>query len=183
MSSTGSSPPGLSLWIGPPSSSPLATRLQAIVDKYANELGTPKVILESGVTLDAAETARRLRDVASRTGPLKLQLTDIVVKDMYFQCVMAKVEESDSLMKLNRECVDILLPEQDRREPYWPHLSLVYGNLSADMKARVQKELRALGRWDGGGVVGAVVEVASIDIWKTEGAPELWTMEGSVALK
>ncbi|KAJ3411563.1 hypothetical protein HDV05_002032 [Chytridiales sp. JEL 0842] len=128
------SPPGLSLWIGPPEDSPLAATLEDIVNHYSTELGTPK-------------------------------------------CVMAKVEETKDLLSLNTH-LRTLFPRDE--EPYWPHLSLVYGDLSDKVKTRIRDEIRANKAWD---VVGSDVFVDRIEVWNTQGQVPTWTKVGMVELE
>jgi hypothetical protein len=63
-------------------------------------------------------------------------------------------------------------------ETYWPHLSLVYGNVPLETCHRIQTELCEMEP----PIVGRVMHVDRIEIWDTQGEPSQWTRVGSVQL-
>ncbi|KAJ3196490.1 hypothetical protein HK101_008786 [Irineochytrium annulatum] len=90
---------------------------------------------------------------------------------------MAKVEETDALMSLNRACQEAF-PREDNT--YWPHLSLVYGSISMEARAKVKAEIESKSEWSS--VVGSSCLIDTIEIWNTEGDPNGWEMAGVVKL-
>jgi hypothetical protein len=94
-----------------------------------------------------------------------------------FQCVMAKVEETPELMSLNSTFRNVFPREEG---PYWPHLSLVYGDLGEDVRSRVQTEIKENKSWD---IVGSDVLVDCIEIWDTSGETHTWSKVGDVQLQ
>ncbi|KAJ3065640.1 hypothetical protein HDU98_010965 [Podochytrium sp. JEL0797] len=171
----------LSLWIGPPKGSDLHTKLTAIIDHFSAKLGTPKWsphITLASFQADPIEAAAKIAAATKNHGAFKVPLIDIVTKALFFQCVMAKADETEQLMSLNA-LMQTLYPLQHKNEVYWPHLSLVYGDLSADARKQVVDEIKANKEWN---IVGSVVEIETIGIWKIEGEVENWSLVGEVAL-
>ncbi|KAJ1552642.1 hypothetical protein HK405_010543, partial [Cladochytrium tenue] len=167
----------------------------------------PHITLLGMLRVPAADLLAKLQDVAKSTPPISVRLVDIVTKDLYFQacqnasyplsvalllhvfltsqcqCVMAKVEETPELMRLNAAVRDRLLPPPTEPEPYWPHLSLVYGDIPEATRAALRDEIAARGDWPAGGLLDAVVLVDRVQAWVTDGAPESWTLVGEVKLE
>ncbi|KAJ3298695.1 hypothetical protein HDU79_008188 [Rhizoclosmatium sp. JEL0117] len=174
--------PGLSLWIGPPKDSDLYKKLDDIVGHFSSKLSSPKwaphITLLGSVVATPEEAATKIKQAAASHGPFKVTLTELVTKDLFFQCVMAKSEETKELLELNAALRAVYPPPHS--EPYWPHLSLVYGDLSAETKQNVIDEIKNNADW--AGIVGSVVEVNVIELWNTEGPVENWKKVGEVTL-
>ncbi|KAJ3013627.1 UNVERIFIED_CONTAM: hypothetical protein HDU68_000619 [Siphonaria sp. JEL0065] len=172
---------GLSLWISSPKGSDLDQKLNAIVEHFSKKLGTPKwsphITLLGSIVATPEEAVSKIQDAVKHRGPLKITLTDIVTKNLYFQCVMAKAEESQPLLSLNAFLRTVYPPHQN--EPYWPHLSLVYGDLDAETRNSVVEEIKANKDWD---IVGSVINVHVIEVWNTEGPVDGWKLVGQVQL-
>ncbi|KAI9342617.1 2',3'-cyclic-nucleotide 3'-phosphodiesterase [Obelidium mucronatum] len=175
--------PGLSLWIGPPKGSVLDRKLNDIVSHFSSKLGTPKwgphITLLGSVVATAEQATLKIQQAVQGRGSFKVPLVDLVTKDFYFQCVMAKAEETAELMSLNALLRTVYPPPHS--EPYWPHLSLVYGDLDAKTKDQIVEEIKSNKEWSD--IVGSVVEVSEIQLWNTEGAVDNWKLVGTVSLQ
>ncbi|KAJ3326912.1 hypothetical protein HDU76_012531 [Blyttiomyces sp. JEL0837] len=140
----------------------------------------PHVTLIGQITLPKDEAIRKVGEIASKTSAFEVKLTDIVIKDMFFQllkqCVMAKVEETNAVMSLNAQ-YRTAFPRNEG--PFWPHLSLVYGNLEPAVRERVQKEIRQ----NYPNLVGETVRIAEIEMWNTEGEVSSWEQVAIFPLK
>ncbi|KAJ3214380.1 hypothetical protein HDU67_001713 [Dinochytrium kinnereticum] len=171
---------GYSLWIGAPKESIIGQQLVDVVNEFGDRLGTPKwqphITLLGQVTDPYPQLEKKLQSLCQNIKPFKVLLTDIVTRDLFFQCVMAKVEEASELMDFNRMVAEIF-PRPD--SIYWPHLSLVYGDLTADLKASVQEEIRTSSKWS---IVGSMVEVKTVEVWSTEGPVHTWFKAGEINL-
>ncbi|KAJ3228681.1 hypothetical protein HDU81_005991 [Chytriomyces hyalinus] len=140
--------PGLSLWLTPHQSTSMDSTLRAIIARYSSELNTPTfgphVTLLGSILATPEETVARLTEAVKDVEVFEVALLDIVTKDQYFQCIMAKAEETRALMSLNA-MLRSLFPAPNSvfaNEKFWPHLSLVYGDLSADVRERVAREIQ-----------------------------------------
>ncbi|KAI9208578.1 RNA ligase/cyclic nucleotide phosphodiesterase [Polychytrium aggregatum] len=161
-----------SLWLVP-SDPAIAARLGSIIGHYSRELDTPlwspHITLLGGI----ASKPERVRDltaqVAKAVPPFRVKLEAIAIKDMFFQCVMAVPGPSDALVRLNEAAREgfgqIGAPE------YWPHLSLVYGDLEHSVKQRVADEIKRQST-----VVGIEFEISSVQIWSMEGEIKDWAL-------
>ncbi|KAI8617198.1 RNA ligase/cyclic nucleotide phosphodiesterase [Chytriomyces sp. MP71] len=172
---------GLSLWIGPPKGSKLDRALTEVVKHYSAELGTPvwepHITLLGSVLASPEEALTTITDAVKDVTPFDVPLVDIVTKDFFFQCIMAKAAENNALMSLNASLRNLYPPPNN--EPFWPHLSLVYGDLELDVKTRVCNEIKSNHDWS---IVGSVVHVEVIEIWRTEGPVDSWVKVGQVSL-
>ncbi|KAJ3394333.1 hypothetical protein HDU92_007025 [Lobulomyces angularis] len=93
-----------------------------------------------GINLPSHSVAKNLFDsfLFQEKLNFKVKATGIVLKKLYFQCVMLKIEESKELMDLNMACQ---LHFTDKMEPYWPHLSLVYGTFTEKKQLQLKEEI------------------------------------------
>ncbi|KAJ3226272.1 hypothetical protein HK099_005269 [Clydaea vesicula] len=67
-----------------------------------------------------------------------LTLSRIIMKLSGAHIVMLKIEESKELMDLNMACQ---LHFTGKMEPYWPHLSLVYGTFTEKKQLQLKEEI------------------------------------------
>ncbi|KAJ3135042.1 hypothetical protein HK100_003097 [Physocladia obscura] len=173
--------PGLSLWIGPPKGTALDNKLNATISKYISETGVAQwgahITLLGSVIDSPEQAAARIADVVkiNNIKPFSVRLVDVVTKDLFFQSVVAKAEETPELMSFNNLLRNLYAPPSS--ENYWPHLSLVYGNVDAARKAEIVREIL-----DEGGIVDEIVKVGVVEIWNTEGELADWKKVGSVIL-
>ncbi|KAJ3247916.1 hypothetical protein HDU78_002669 [Chytriomyces hyalinus] len=140
--------PGLSLWLSPQHGSSMDSVLRAIITRYSSELGTPTwgphITLLGSILATPEETVARLTEAVKDIEAFDVGLLDIVTKDQYFQCIMAKAEETPALMSLNAMLRSVFPAPNSAfaNEKFWPHLSLVYGDLSSDVRERVAREIQ-----------------------------------------
>ncbi|KAI8801533.1 RNA ligase/cyclic nucleotide phosphodiesterase [Cladochytrium replicatum] len=169
---------GYSLWLCSADAA-LQAYLRSVVDALADEYNSPKwdphITLIGSVALDPEELLERLSTLSSSRS-LSVTLPNVAIKDLYFQCVMAKVEETWELMELNRKARDLFGKTGD--PSFWPHMSLVYGHFGEDEKRAMAKRIEE--NWD---VVGRTVRIDRIQVWNTNGKPESWTKVGEVLLQ
>ena len=115
----------------------------------------------------------------------------LVVGPSFYQCVLAALEPSTALLTLHESLLrafDLPVPSPPT---YFPHLSLVYADLTPEVKDRIIAAMR-----DGGEVVdtmthsGASVDIvgegsfAPVEILlvRTGGPPKEWEVLGRVEL-
>lgn len=117
-------------------------RLAAIIRRLAHELGTP--VFEPHVTLLADlqggehEHVEHAVTLAGRLQPTRIILTEPSYTDEFFQCLFMRVDSTPDVMRL-RELATTTFGRE--REPFMPHLSLVYGSFDETRKRDVIRRL------------------------------------------
>ncbi|CEL93666.1 unnamed protein product [Vitrella brassicaformis CCMP3155] len=150
-----------------------------IINRHASELGTPAFLPH--VTLIGHITHLSLEAMqdkctqlaASISGPLTLTVTDVDYGDVFWQCVYALINKTPELDDLHDNAKKLLYVDegQEFRGPnsgFMPHVSLVYGNLSNDKKAKLSASLSEEVRGSKFGVAAIALYETGADIqgWK-----------------
>lgn len=112
--------------------------------------------------------------------------------ELFFQCVYIRLDKhgSENLLSLHRACREAFEMEKDPEcESYFPHVSLVYGDLQHEAKEdiiadmREKDELKAAGREGKEEVAGYTEYTAKeILIVKTAGKSDEWKIAARVPL-
>jgi Cyclic phosphodiesterase-like protein len=112
--------------------------------------------------------------------PIKLDPNAATRADTaYFQCVFYPVRLPNAALLDLRLAVQDGLSSIAGRQPnpsYFPHLSLVYGELDKESRDGLVRSV------DGKGLVSIAWEVADVAVVRCAGNPEEWKIEGSVKL-
>lgn len=154
-------PTKLSLWLSPTGRD--FDRLKTLINTLASETQgclpfDPHVTLISDhqiprIPLDqvlqtVSKSVMKWKSTLSDGDQLELQFQKIQSGELFYQCVLAAVEPSELLVRLNNELRESL--NSDRTSPagpsdYFPHLSIVYGDLTQQQKqVLVERATRAL---------------------------------------
>jgi hypothetical protein len=155
----------ISLWLLP--QGPIREDLRALIATLARETSgpafEPHVTLLSGIEA----TADGLRDgLGALAADLPdLQLGQPVVGDTRHQCVLLPVEPAEALLPL-RHRAEALFAKP--RAPFFPHLSVVYGDLPAAARHALCADARLRS------FSGRPLRLSSIAPWRTDGPEERW---------
>jgi len=159
-----------SLWLRPHGD--VAFALQQRIDELADKYGTPS--FEPHVTLLGGLTGRetgliQLTDtLASYLHPFELKLTEAGIGNTYYRSLFACGKETEVLLKARenaRRLFDVDVGKNSE-DDYFPHLSLLYGELSRDEKQRI---LNVIGR-----KFYITFTVQNLLLVKTTGKPDRW---------
>ena len=130
-----------SIWIRP-SGLALETLQDAIRRIQRANVGPdpwPHVTLIGGIQMSRAEAERRLRRLAAGFLPFNVKLGRLDGHPDYFRSFFAHVEPSDELLALHRRAMEVFdLPVRD---PYEPHVSLLYGEIDEATRRMLAAEL------------------------------------------
>ncbi|CEM35622.1 unnamed protein product [Vitrella brassicaformis CCMP3155] len=131
-----------SLWLEAPQS-PFGDAIQ----RHAGELGTPEfsphVTLIGGVKHLSLEALQdKCMRLAASSRRATLTVTDVDYGEMFFQCIYALINKTQELTALHENAKKLLYTDEgvDFKGPndeYMPHLSLVYGELSKEVKGEL----------------------------------------------
>jgi 2'-5' RNA ligase len=167
----------LSLWLLPEAGA--AARLARVIDELARSAGTPAfsphlTLLGSVPITDAAARAERLGRVLAALGPLELAVVGPVVTDEPFRALVLEVRRDPPLVAAHaRACERFeVAPEQ----PFFPHLSLLYGEVPADEKARFLDEVV------GPAALPRTVGCDRLELHDTSGEVAGWRARGTFGL-
>ena len=126
-----------SLWLMPEGS--VYDDLSGVIHRLSEQYGTPS--FEPHVTLlgnldgPEAETLSNTKQLAGVIEPFTLNVGTVRFLDEYSRSLFVEVVPTDELLAANKSARQVYGTERD--EPFYPHLSLLYGHLSSEVKRRI----------------------------------------------
>ena len=154
-----------SLWFMPDGSvyDKFETIIKDLAKKYNAPIFKPHVTLIGGITdKDVFEKTELL---SKKIKPFTIKIIKASYMFDYYRCVLALAEKSLEIMDAARQAREIF-SNYNKRE-YIPHLSLLYGEISEELKQKIVNEL---------GDVKAEFEVKDIKLVTGGDIPEEWTV-------
>ncbi len=104
----------------------------------------------------------KLADILS---PIKVNLTKMSGTDEYFRCLFLQVERTDDMLKAHKQARKIF--NLDYKDPFAPHLSLMYGEYPKDAKKAIITKL-------GNALQGDFI-ANHLYLYDTSEAPDMWS--------
>jgi len=159
-------PQKYSLWLMPVGE--FFARLAAIIRELS--LNQPALCFEPHVTLLGkllgweSELVSKTRVLASLIKPYQIQLDKVDYLDEFFRSLFIRVEPTYPVLDANRKAQILFRGRTDAE--YLPHLSLMYGDLSAAAKEEITVRIGRDFRGE--------FEVKAIYLYRTEGEPKDW---------
>jgi 2'-5' RNA ligase len=132
---------GISLWLVPEGDE--RHLVERLIANLAAKLGTPPfaphVTLLPGLEGREGEVLRRAKEMAATLEPHAMPLAAVEGRSEYFRCLYARVPETLRLLTTRAQAR--LTFRGAGEAPFEPHLSLVYGWVSAEDKEPVIADL------------------------------------------
>lgn len=129
------------LWLIP--SGTLYEETQKIIAQLAQEFSAPlfhpHVTLLGGISGRKDEIVSLCLKLAAVLKPFTVNLTSMSCLDDFYRCLFIQVEASEEISIANANAVTIF--GQEATIPYFPHLSLLYGNHPPEVKESIIKRL------------------------------------------
>lgn len=156
-----------SIWLMP--SDRELMRYQEIIDEFSLQFDSPgfepHIALFSGIEELADETMYQISVLAALTDIFDLTLSELALKNNYYQALYLKPNANDVLVKLNEELAT-LFPLVNYT--FKPHLSLLYGNISRENKEAFlkQSDSTILGNFQAM-TLRVVKTVGEVEMWQT----------------
>jgi 2'-5' RNA ligase len=151
-------------------------RFQAIIDALSTRCGAPvfepHITLLSGFTGDEKTLIAQARALALDIEPLELHLGQAKCLDEYYRCLFVEVALSRQLAYARDAAMRRFTPPTSA--PFYPHLSLLYGDLPATKK---EKLLDAIGRR-----FDEELRIEQLVLIAAPGAPDSWRRVELLAL-
>ncbi len=154
-----------SLWIIPDGGlyKKLDNLISEISAKYQSPVFKPHVTLLGSAAGNLDSIISETSELASSIKPYDIHLTSAGCFDEYFRSLFIKVKKTGEVMGANL-AAERLLGNDD--SVYFPHLSLMYGNFSTEIKKGILSEI--------GEIFNLTFSAKSFHLYDTGGAPEEW---------
>lgn len=145
------------------------TRYRALIMRLSAQFGTPAfephITLLGGLTGDEEALRRRTRELAAAIGPFEARLLEAKWLDEYYRCLFVEVALSRALLDAHEAARKVF--DQRLEGGFYPHLSLVYGDLKAPEKEAIVEEI--------GGYFDESVRIEELALYDTGGGtPPTW---------
>ncbi len=154
------------LWLRPENEA--HERFQALIAilsrRYHAPLFEPHITLLGGITGTDAEVTAKTARLAVEIEPFEVQLTTMDYRDEYYRCLYVKAVPTNTLREAHHLARRWFEPASG--DEYLPHLSLLYGDFSAQEKEKILAEI--------GRGFNSTFHVNRLALYATEQAPEKW---------
>jgi len=127
-----------SIWFMPPNSLKYETIINKLAQKYHSPKFKPHITLIGDIT--DRDVFKKTQELIKKLKPLKIKINKVTFMNDYYRCVLALIEQTHEIMgaaKLARQ----IFTEYNKRE-YIPHLSLLYGVFSKEIKEKIVKNIK-----------------------------------------
>ena len=166
--------PHFSLWL--PLPSPAQERFQALVTQLAVRLGTPvfvpHITLLSGLAGEEDDLRSRAARLARELQPFDVRLLGLAWRDEFYRCLFVEAAASRALLEAHAVAAKIF--ERRVETGFYPHLSLVSGDLKQQEKETLADEI---GRY-----FDEHLRIGELVLYDTAGAPPDWRCRARLAL-
>jgi len=133
--------PSHHLWLMP--SGEIYDRLANIIEdfseKYEGPFFEPHVTILGFLPGTKEEILAHSLTLAKTLQPFDIRLTDLGCKDTYFQCLYLTVDGTAEIMEAHSQARKVF--QSSRSSEFTPHLSLLYGDYSREIKDRIISSL------------------------------------------
>ncbi len=132
-------------------------------EKYNSPFFEPHVTLIGNLSGKKEEIISKSSKLASQISPYKIKISNPAYLNEYFKSLFLKVEKTKEVMDANLKAKEIF--SYNKESEYFPHLSLMYGNSSPDIKEKIISKLEK---------INLEFKVEELYLFSTAGKPENW---------
>ena len=156
-----------SIWLLPYGSNneKLSEIISKLSKRFSHSHQTPKfephVTLIGQIKANEKEVIKKVEDLASCTEPFHLKLGNTEHSENYFKCLFAQVENAHELAKIRKNAEESFCCH----EPYFPHLSIMYGLFSTEEREALTREM---------GNLELSLDIRKTAVYLTSGSTERW---------
>ncbi len=163
-----------SLWLMP--GGEVYHRLHTIIyqlsERYSTPVFEPHITLIGGLIETEQIMINKTSELATIIKPHSVKLTQVDSLEEFYRCLFIRVEETDEVMEAYSKVCEVF--RQTDNTKYMPHLSLMYGNLTSEVKKEIIKQI--------GWKFTINFDVNSINLFSTHGLPKDWYRVKKVTL-
>jgi 2'-5' RNA ligase len=138
--------------------------IQELSKEHSTPSFEPHITLIPEVNESETQVIEKTLHLAKSIKPFTVQLTDFGYRNEYFRCLFIEAELSDELTNANLKAREIFGRQDDA--VYYPHLSLMYGDINLDKKKTILSELEI--------DPNLRLDVKSMDMFLSQGRVEEW---------
>jgi len=118
-------------------------RFQALIAELSARLGTPRfephITLLGGLTGSEEALRRQTRALAAAIEPFEVRLLEAAGLNEYYRCLFVELALSGALQDTHEAARQVF--DQRLDAGFYPHLSLVYGNLEEKKKENILDDI------------------------------------------
>lgn len=165
---------GHSIWLTPDASTVLG--IQQTIDTLSARFNSP--VFQPHVTLigklggDHQRVFDTFNTLIKGIKPFVLHAEAIDYQDVFFRSMFYKISETDDLMEMNQLARELYSRDSD--PTYFPHLSLLYSDVSESEKRTAVLDLAI--------EIPAEIPITGIELIQTQGQVSEWSMVKRVEL-
>jgi len=141
----------------------LSSLIIRLSNKYNTPMFKPHVTLIGGFDISEKDAISKTTEIAKNLKPYSIKINNLLYLNEYYKSLFLKVEKTKDVIKANFLARKIF--NDERNEEYFPHLSLMYGNSSNQIKEKIISEIKEINLEFG---------VDKIHLFSTANGPENW---------
>jgi len=141
----------------------LLNLISKLSQEYSPPVFQPHVTLIGDLSGKKEEIISKSSKLASQISPYKIKISKPAYFNEYFRSLFLKVKKTKEVMEANLKAKEIF--SYNKKSEYFPHLSLMYGNFSPEIKEKIISELRE---------INLEFKVEELHLFFTAGKPENW---------
>jgi len=155
----------------------LHNQLSSLIQQLSKPYGTPEfephVTLIGGLTGDLESIILKSAKLSSMIRFYALTLDKIDYRDEFYRCLYVQIKPTDEVIQANAQARNVF--DNTTKEPYMPHLSLMYGSIDKRIKQRIIQTV--------GTSLHGSFPAESIHLFSTTGSPFEWFRIAQFVLK
>lgn len=155
---------GYSIWLIPPPG--ISSKFKVIIDdlarKYNQGFFDPHVTLIGGLDGEEGKVLREVKELVKKLKSFEINFEGFGMEDFFFKSLYLKAIKGDGLMTAN----NLAQAQFNLNYEYKPHFSLIYGDLSDEIKIEIIEKLKNQ-KWVG-------FKVDKLVLYKCDGEVSEW---------
>ena len=142
----------------------LANLILNLSKDYSSPKFTPHVTLLGNLCGSEEELETKASRLATTLAPYTMRLTKVEYLDEYFRSLFFRVEASSQVIQANLKAKDLFNRQNDPE--YFPHLSIMYGDFSANTKEAIIERI--------GQELALSFQIQGLHLVDTSSSPAKW---------
>ena len=154
---------GYSIWMIPKNSaySTLSSIIARISKEHNTPIFRPHITLIGEIKGDETDLAAKTEQLASQISPFTVIPLQINLHNKYYRSLYLKLKETKELIEANQKAQEIF----NKKENFFPHLSLMYGNIPTLKKLDIISNLEKINN---------DISINALYFYSTKGGIENW---------
>lgn len=157
-----------SVWALPPED--VATKIISLMSSLRSEFGGPEfephITVVGAIRLTPQDALNKFRSACEGVKAYQATVDQVSIGTTFYQCVFLLIHPTTEVVQISSHCCSHF--GYNNSTPYMPHLSLLYANISDEMKKRAKEIADKLNE----AVNGLKVPVTRLALYKTDTGDE-----------